>query len=199
MTRPLRRLLADTRGMATLEFVLLAPLVLLMVFGIFDLGHIMLTNSMLSGAVEKAGRDSTLEAADAATIDAQVRKQVRIIVPGAEPTFERLSYQDFGNIGKPEPFVDKNGNKTRDPGECFQDVNGNGRWDTSAATSGQGTASQVAVYRVTVSYPHVFPMATFISMVTGRPQNNDVVTLSAATMLRNQPYRAAATPGIICS
>lgn len=199
MTRRFRQLVADTRGAAMLEFVLLAPVVLLMVFGIFDLGHIMLTNAMLSGAVEKAGRDSTLEAANATAIDAQVRKQIQLIVPGAEPVFERLSYQDFGNVGKPEPFVDGNANKTRDPGECFQDINANGSWDTSAATSGQGAASQVAVYRVSVSYPHAFPMGNFISMVTGEPQNRDNVTLTSATMLRNQPYRAGTTPGIICT
>lgn len=202
MTGVARRFRRDKRGATAMEFALVAPVFLLLIMGIFDLGHIMLVDSMLHGAVEKAGRDSTLETgpANAAKIDARVRYQVQLAMASAVVTPERLAYQDFTNIGKPEPFVDDNANGKRDATECYEDINGSKTWDTDASTKGQGGASQVAVYRVTATFPHVFPMPALIGLVTRQPQNKDNVSLTASTVLRNQPYGVtAAAPAIICS
>lgn len=198
--RRFARLAHDRRGVTALEFAFVAPPFLLMIMGIFDLGHIMYVKSMLQGAVEKAGRDSTLQTANSAAIDASVKAAVNVPLPGVTPVYSRKAYQDFANIGKPEPFVDGNNDKTRNPGECYSDVNGNGTWDTdSGRSNNQGGASQVAVYTVTVTYPHWFPMPGLIALVTRQPQDTSDVRLSASTVLRNQPYAKSVTTRIICT
>lgn len=208
MTRALRHLRADIRGVAALEFALIAPVFLLLIMGMFDLGHIMLVDSMLQGAVEKAGRDSTLQSgpASATNIDAFVRSQIKTVVPDAAITFDRHWSQDLANAGRGEPFLD-NGNSNgaganngvRDPGECFQDINGNGRWDDPSAFLGQGGASLAAIYTVSVSYPHWFPMPKLIGVVTRTAQTNGNVNMSASTVLRNQPYANYVVPARICT
>ena len=202
MIARLRHLLRDTRGAAAMEFALVTPPFLLLILGILDLGHIMWTKSMLQGAVEKAGRDSTLQGglATAAAIDARVAEQVRVAVPSATISVTRRTTSDFTSIGKAEPMVDNDGDGKRDPGECFMDINDSGTWDKfDPSTEGQGGASDAAVYTVNVSYPHWFPMPGLISIVTRQPQDFGDVRLSASTVLRNQPYDNGRVPRKICT
>lgn len=202
MSRSVRRLLGNTRGAAAMEFALVMPPFMLLIMGVLDLGHIMWTKSMLQGAIEKAARDSALESTDAAraATDARVTAQLNTALKGVTPVFSRRAYQDFSNVGKPEPFVDGNSNNTRDSGECYQDINGNTTWDTdSARSNSQGNAAQVAVYTVTVTYPHYFPLPALVSLVTKQPQVMGNVSMSASTVLRNQPYDDATVPRIICT
>ena len=65
----------DHRGVSTIEFALLAPVLFLVLLGLFDLMYAVYVRSVLEGAVVKAGRDSALEnnAADQNAIDAKVR------------------------------------------------------------------------------------------------------------------------------
>ena len=197
----LARLWKDARGVAALEFALIAPPFLLLIMGVFNLGHIMLVDSMLHGAVEKAGRDSTLQSASGATatIDEKVRGQIRTAVPEAVVTFDRRWYQDFANVGKPEPFLDGNANNTRDPGECYQDVNNNNGWDQQSGSQGIGGASLAQMYTVSVTYRHWFPVPELIGVITAQPQTRGNVRMSATTVLRNQPYGNLTTARKICT
>lgn len=194
MIRALTRLRRDRRGATILEFGLVIPVFALMCLGLFDLAHQRYVRSVLNGAVQKAGRDSGLQTGvtNAATIDAQVQGTVKRTVPNGTFSSTRLAYQDFANINQPEPFTDSNNNGTRDPGECFQDVNGNGSWNASAGASGQGGASDAVVYTVTVTYPHMFPVVNALGM-------SSTVTMAASTVLRNQPYATDSQPPIVCA
>ena len=61
MIARLRHALArDTRGAAVIEFALCAPVLLIGMMGLFDMGHNMYTASIIQGAVQKAARDSTI-------------------------------------------------------------------------------------------------------------------------------------------
>lgn len=191
--RGLRSIAADERGITLVEFGLVAPVMLLMMMGFFDLAHQAYASSILQGAMQQAARDSTLESGSATTqsalIDAFVEERVRDVT-GDEATFSstRLSYYDFGSVGRPENFVDAAPlNGTYDPGECFEDVNGNGTWDADLGKSGQGGAQDAVLYRMTVTYPRLFPMAGLLGW-----SNEQVI--SATTVLRNQPYGAQTKP-----
>jgi hypothetical protein len=74
----------------------------------------------------------------------------------------------------------------RDPGECFTDENGNGSWDADPGVSGQGSASAVTLYTMTASYPRVFPVAGLLGWSSS-------TTISASTLLKNQPYATQTT------
>ena len=68
---------------------------------------------------------------------------------------DTLVYDDFDDIGKPEPFTDENGNGAYDAGEPYGDVNGNGQWDPDMGAVGLGAPGDVVVYRL--ARPHFSP------------------------------------------
>lgn len=199
----LARLRRDERGATMLEFALIAPVFMLLIMGMLDLAQSQYIKTVLAGAVEKAGRDSMLQTgpSNAATIDAAVWQRVRPAVPTGSLSTTRRAYQDFGTAGKPEDFVDGNSNSTRDTGECFQDVNGDGVWSVDSSTDGQGGAGDAVLYTATVSYPHFFPMPSLLAMFpgAGQPAMSTTATSTAITVLRNQPYALDQQPLIICS
>lgn len=180
--RLIRRLRKNQHGAAAVEFALAAPVLLVGMMGVFDLGYNMYTASLLQGAIQKAARDSTIEGADDATIDARVAKVVHDIAPQADtPTFNRTSYTNFSGVGRPEDYDDLNANSTCDNGEQYEDANGNGTWDANRGKAGMGGARDAVLYEVTVTYTRLFPVAKFIG------QSGDF-TLKTLTVLRNQPY-----------
>ncbi|WP_333571891.1 TadE/TadG family type IV pilus assembly protein [Sphingomonas sp.] len=188
----MRRLFPDERGATLVEFAILLPVLLALLMGLMDLCYQAYVQAVLEGAVQKAARDSTIEAADISTIDTRVVTAVRRVAGKASVTPNRLFYASFALI-KPEDFADSNGNGIHDPGECFTDVNGNGQWDMDPGRAGQGGASDVTVYRVTVHYTRLFPLARLIGW------SNQVV-LSASTRFKNQPYgtQSIPTPQLLC-
>ncbi|MCJ1961856.1 TadE/TadG family type IV pilus assembly protein [Novosphingobium mangrovi (ex Hu et al. 2023)] len=179
----------DRRGVAAVEFALVAPVMLLTIFGLFDLGYNVYTAEQLEGSIQKAARDSTIEGAAGRTsqLDERVREAVHAIAPAAELTFERTAYASFSDIGAPEDFTDVNGDGTCNAGEPFEDANGNGAWDASQGTRGQGSARDAVLYEVEVTYPRPFPVTALLGM-------GDTFTMRARTVLRNQPYETNDAP-----
>ena len=180
-----RRLRGHQRGTAITEFALTAPLFLLLLMGVFDFSWQFYAKQVLQGAVAKAARDSTLEvnAGNQAALDTKVRSAVQMVFSNAEVTFTRKVYDSFDQVGKPEPFKDKNGNNSYDSGECFEDFNGNGSWDADRGKTGNGGADDVVLYTASMEFKRVLPVWAML----GQPQST---TLSQSTVLRNQPYRA---------
>jgi Flp pilus assembly protein TadG len=155
---------SDTRGAAAIEFALCAPVLLIGMMGLFDMGHNMYTASVIQGAVQKVARDSTIEGADdrGAALDQKVTDMVRQIAPGATIQFERTSYATFSDVGRPEDWNDVNGNGVCDAGEAFEDANGNGSWDADMGRSGFGGARDAVLYEVSVTYVRPFPVSKLI-------------------------------------
>ncbi|MDP2130594.1 MAG: TadE/TadG family type IV pilus assembly protein [Erythrobacter sp.] len=180
----LRRLIGDRSGVTLVEFAFVGPVLILMIMGIFDMAHTQYTSAMINGAMQKAGRDMTLESAGSrqADVDDRVREQVLKVVPnGATVEFERLSHFDFTDIGEAEEFTDENGDGICNNNEVFADANGNGQWDPDRGRSGIGGARDAVLYTAVVKYPRMFPMFE----LAGLPEE---ITLRATTVLRNQPF-----------
>lgn len=182
--RRLTSLRRDERGATLTEFGLVAPILILMLMGIFDMAHSQYTAAQINGAMQKAGRDLTLESAGSrqSSIDQRVIDQVKTVVPNnATVTLEKLSHFDFSDVGESEDFTDNNGDLICNDGEPFEDSNDNGQWDANRGSSGIGGARDAVLYTATVEWPRLFPVAGLIGM-------SDTMTLSASTVLRNQPY-----------
>ena len=177
----MKRLPSDSEGATVIEFALLAPVLLLTLLGLFDIGYNTYTSSILQGAIAKAARGSSIEGSRPATLDARVEDAVHDIAPNAVVTFERKAYSSFSDVGRPEDFSDLNGNGACDAGEPFEDVNGNKRWDADRAKAGGGGARDAVLYTVSVSYHRAFPIAKFIGV-------SDMHEMQSATVLRNQPW-----------
>ncbi|MBS0477978.1 MAG: pilus assembly protein [Proteobacteria bacterium] len=193
--RRARCLWRDRRGATIVEFAIVSPVMILMMMGLGDLGYQVYAQSILNGAMQKAGRDSSIQggANITATLDAKVAAMVKNIASNATIAFTRKNYDSFSVI-KPEPFVDTNGNGVRNPGECYTDINGNNQWDADPGMNGQGGANDVTVYTATVTYPHLFPVASLF----GWPSTQ---TITASTLLKNQPYasQTTVTPATVCT
>jgi len=191
----LRSLARDTKGATIIEFAIVAPVMCLLLMGICDLAYQIYAQSILNGALQKAGRDSTIQGApnNTAAIDQKVSDMVKKVAANATFTFTRKNYDSF-SLMKPEPFTDTNGNGVRNTGECFTDVNGNGTWDSDPGVTGQGGANDVTIYTVTVTYPHLFP----VTKLFGWSANQ---TITASTLLKNQPYasQSVVTPKQVCT
>jgi Flp pilus assembly protein TadG len=178
----------DRRGGALVEFAMVLPVMLLLGMGMCELAYEGLMQAILTGAVQRAGRASTIEGATTATIDATVLSSMKAL--NANAAFasgypSRKYYASFGQVS-PESFVDTNGNGVRDAGECFTDVNGNGVWDADPGLSGNGNAGDTVVYIVQISYTRLFPMLSGLGW--GR-----TATANATTVLKNQPWSGQTT------
>lgn len=190
----LRRLRRDTRGTALIEFALTAPVFLLLLMGVFDYCWQMYAQQVLQGAVSQSARLSTLEshAEDQAALDESVRSRVKDVFKHADVEFDRLAYESFDDVGKPEPLTDDNGNGVWDTGECFEDMNGTGAWEADRGSAGNGGADDVVLYQASMKFDRVLP----VWRMMGQPQET---TLTAATVLRNQPYNAnSSSSEVIC-
>lgn len=185
------RLLAlarDRRGVTAIEFAIVAPVMAILIMGLGDLAFQVYAQAILDGAMQKAGRDSSIQggAETTGTIDAAVLSQVkRINTTASIYKTERLNYDNFGAV-KPEDFVDTNGNGKRDAGECFTDINNNGTWDADPGSAGQGGANDVTKFTMTIRYSHPFP----IMGMFGLSPTNDI---TSQTLLKNQPYASQTT------
>ncbi len=192
----LRRAGRDRRGVTVVEFGLIAPTFLMLLLGVFDMGYTVYARAILDGAVQKAGRDSALEtgASSIATLDAKIKTNLAGLGEGATFSYDRRNYRDFAKVGLPEELDDKNNNGNREPGECFTDENGNGSWDSDLGKDGVGGARDVVLYTVRMSYQRKFPLYALIGV-------DSTATISAATVLRNQPYgdQASETKEVICT
>lgn len=180
----LGHLIGDQRAATLTEFAFVGPVLILMVMGIFDMAHTQYTTSLINGALQKAGRDLTLENAGSrqVSIDDAVRTQVMSVVPpDATVEFEKLSHFDFSDIGEAEEFTDENNDSICNNGEVFVDANGNGQWDANRGREGIGGARDAVLYTAIVTYPRLFPMYGLVGMPNS-------VTLRASTVLRNQPF-----------
>ncbi len=206
MIAALARLRRDRRGVTVVEFAIVVPAMALMMMGLGDLLYQMYVKELLTGSIQKAARDSTIQggAQQIATIDGKVLGMMgsimRVPTPSCATTpasgtycSSRLSYASFMAVG-PERFDDTNGNNRRDPGECFTDVNGNGQWDLEPGVAGQGGANDVTLYSMRITYSRLFPVARLLGV-------SDTQSVKVETLLKNQPYatQVASASGRICT
>lgn len=178
-------------GTTIIEFAAVLPLMCIALLGGMDLCHREYAQSILSGSVQKIGRDTTLQGgADNIVInDAKVRASVLQIAPDATFNFSR-TYLTRYRDAEGEPFSDADGDGIREPGECYDDVNGNSQWDANVSSQGSGGADDVVLYKVTVTYPRLFPIANFLGW-------DPKQTISADTALKNQPYATQNQPAVV--
>lgn len=173
----------DEGGVTVAEFALIAPALILTLMGLFDLSYNLYAETMVEGAVQQAARDSTIEryVNNPAAFDDSVRDAVQGIVPGATVSFSRSAYTNYTDVGQAESFTDTNNDGVCNDNEPFEDVNGNGTWDSDRAQEASSGARDAVVYEVVAVYDRAFPLHKLVNL---SPQ----VTVRAKTLLRNQPF-----------
>lgn len=192
----LRLIRPDQRGSTIIEFAMLAPVMILLICGGIEYGHLYLGNMNLEGVTNEAARTAIAsQERSIADRDAAVRTRIQEAMAGyplqegKQLEIQIKSYEDFAAAGTPEPFTDVNTNGRYDPpaslspefaGEPFIDKNSNGSWDaTSFKDETVGGTGEVVSY--TVTYPAAF-LFEFL-----RPLAPEGVTLKTTVVARNEP------------
>jgi hypothetical protein len=198
----LRKLAADARGVTIVEFAIVAPVLILLLVGGFDLAHQSYVRSVLQGALNDAARRAAVEdpefIAAGDTLEERVANliigQVEPLTPDAEIVIEQSNFYDFSGIGNPEKLMtdeNENGQYDESDGDCFADLDEDGEYDTDTGRSGIGGANDVVFYEATLTMPRLVPLHGFLSV-------SSEYNLRAETAIRNQPYEAQRTPPVVC-
>jgi hypothetical protein len=172
-------------GKAIVEFALVAPVFLGITLSIFEFSGIMFVQTLLEGGAREASRYGlTGQMPEGISRDAMILQIVSEnsfgIIDVHQLEMTTLVYENFADVGQPEPFTDENGNDAYDEGEPFIDVNGNGTWDDDMGAAGLGGPGDVVVYRMTYDWPIMIPLF--------QPFFGDHVTLQANIAVRNEPF-----------
>ena len=180
----LRTFWRDRRGVSAVEFSLLGPLAITMLIGIVELGMVFLVSGSLENAVLTSSRFGiTGGAPDGVTREDIIRDLIDRntfgLVDQADVTIDTIVYDNFSDIGRPEPFADANGDGQWNEGETFTDVNGNGQFDTDVGLVGLGGPGDIVLYRVQ------YRINTMTALFDPFFHN---IEHSAAVAVRNEPF-----------
>lgn len=193
-TEKSRTLLRDARGATIVEFAFVAPVLILLLMFLFDVGYYLYAKSILSGEVQVAGRNSGLEIATQANrdlLDKRVEDSILRLVPGAKVKAERMSFRNYARAQSTgEEFRDTNKDGICNNDEIyFDDPSGTpGHFDAElSGVADQGGAKDVVIYTVSISYDRLFPMASLLGW-------DEEVAMKSSTILRNQPFDKQAEP-----
>lgn len=183
----LHRLWRAREGASALEFAILAPVFLLLIFAITEFSLIMLVSNIMENATSITSRlgrtgysEATLSRED--TIRAQVEQRAGVFLDPARLTISAKSYSLFNQIGDAEPWNDTNHNGIAEAGE-YTDINGNGVYDTDMGSAGYGGADDVVVY--TVRYPWTI-LTPILREILG--DANGEFPITAHAVVKNEPY-----------
>ncbi len=183
----LARLASCREGATALEFAFALPVVLLLIIGMFEVAVIMFVNVSVEGALREAARFGITGEAPAGTtreqaiVDTVERYTFGFVdMDAAEISFK--VYDSFNDVGQPEPWTDDNGNGVYDPGEDFEDLNGNDSWDADRGIAGVGASGDVVLYEIDYSWGLMTP---YLSSLLGQ---NGILDMSASIAVRNEPY-----------
>lgn len=186
------RLRRDERGVNIVEFGLVAAPLMMVLLVIIDFGYRLYLEVVVEGTINKAARRATVGGVSSSSIDDFVKSQLVAFSKRATVTITKKSYYDFSHVNKPEKLLtDINGNGQLDSGDCFEDANNNGTFDTDSGSSGLGNSDDIVYYNVSVVFPGLVPLGGFLGFASTE-------TVSANTVLRNQPYGAQTQPATVC-
>ena len=185
--RALLTIWRDAGGVTAIEFAVIAPVLLLLLFGILEFSAIMLVSNIMESATaisSRLGKTGYQQAGltREATILASINSKTQGLIDPAKLTVAAKSYSEFDKIGDPEPWNDANNNGLAEAGE-YQDINGNGQRDLDMGIAGYGGAGAIVVYTVSYPWPVMTPL---LRPLIGNAQGNYVITTSS--VVKNEPY-----------
>jgi len=90
------KLAVNEDGVSAVEFGLIAPVVIMMIMGVMDIGHNYYVRVVTNGAMQEAARSVSLESAASIVkqqlIDLRVNNEIKTIVPTAKPVDESKNF-----------------------------------------------------------------------------------------------------------
>lgn len=183
----LRRLWRASDGVSAIEFAVIAPVLLLLIFGIVEFATIMLVANIMENATSISSRlGKTGYVAGGKSRSDTIRDSVIAraggLIDAGKLTITSKYYEQFDQIGDAEPWNDANHNGLAEVGE-YTDINGNGQYDADMGLAGFGDAEDIVVY--TIRYPWGI-MTPIMREIVGDAQGEFPITAHA--VVKNEPY-----------
>ncbi len=177
-------LTSDETGSVLVETAVGLPVLLSTIFGILEIGNFVFVTAAVENAVLHASRFGvTGLTEDGSSRIEQVREIIKKNTFGQvnmdTVEIETLVYEQFANVGEPEPFTDQNGSGDWDTGEPFVDVNGNGNWDDDMGSEGLGGGGDIVLYRINYTASSLTGVADWATKK---------INISSTVAVRNEPY-----------
>jgi Flp pilus assembly pilin Flp len=181
-----RRFHRNETGVTAIEFAVITPVLLLLLFGIIEFSLIMLVSNVMESSTSISSRLGKTGFAEAGlsreqTIRNSIEQHAGSLLNPAYITVTSRYYEQFDEIGDAEPWNDSNHNGVAEAGE-YTDINGNGQYDADMGLAGYGNADDIVVY--TVTYPWSV-MTPFLRELIGR---DGVFTITTHAVVKNEPY-----------
>lgn len=183
-----RRLKQDRKGVAIIEFAVVAPVLFLLLIGFIELGLILFTTAVLEGATTVGSRiGKTGFTSGGVSRETYIRDRINFLSGGflnpALLNIDILSYNNFNNIGQPEPCISPpTAPCPGTPGVNFVDINGNGVFDLDQGAATAGGAGSVVLYRVT------YPWALFTPLMSNLLGTGGIYNITAVAAVRNEQF-----------
>jgi Flp pilus assembly protein TadG len=126
----LRRLGRAKEGVTLVEFALILPALLLLLFGTLELGWRIYASSVVQGALHEAARRATVGDLTNTQIDAIVRQRLAQFSHAATIVTSTKSYDDFSQVATPERITSDTAPVGQfNVGDCYEDFNNNSQYD----------------------------------------------------------------------
>jgi Flp pilus assembly pilin Flp len=188
----------NRRGAALIEFALIAPLFILILLIVFQIGMIGWAKSTLETAARDAARFAITGAKGTgatreASLIAGIEERMSVFTrqPSTPITVTSKVYPTFEDIGQPEKIVsDLNGNAICDTGDQYIDFNDNSAYDSDMAKTGYGGPNDVVLYKVT------YPLQALVPLNEGEFNLGSVFTLHAEAAVQNEPFGPLIPPPV---
>lgn len=189
----LRRIAGNQRGATAVEFGLVFVPLCILLMGGMDIAYQVYVRTVVAGAMEAAARSTTVETADADTIEDALEAAVLRVMPTAEVDVQRDRFYNYAQMNTMERLTkDSGGNNVLDIGDCWEDVDNNGvRNIVTRGQAGIGGADDIVRYNVTADYRRILPIYDLIGL-------DPIARVSASTLVKRQPYAGQANPPTAC-
>ena len=188
------RFVRCAHGVTAVEFAFAAPVVALAVAGILEMSLVMFVSTLSEGALREASRFSiTGFIPPGSTREERLLEIVGDhtigLVDMGEASIVYKVYPSFTDIEKPEPFTDNApANGTYDAGEAFQDINGNGQWDSDMGAAGLGGPGDIVLYTIEFDWQLMTPLIAPLMGTGGK------LRLKSSVAVRNEPFDVPPPP-----
>nr|WP_281422094.1 TadE family protein [Aquisediminimonas sediminicola] len=188
------RLITAKKGATLIEFALIAPTMMVMLMGFFDLGYRTYLEVAARGILETAARNASVGKLTGTQVDTYVTDKLKGIASARSTvTLVKKSFYSISHIGKPEKITtDFSPLGSYNIGDCYEDANNNQMYDSSTGSNGLGGPDDIVYYEVNIAMPRLFPLGSLIGW-------GNTLTAKANTMIRNQPWGAQTKPSVRCS
>lgn len=188
------RLIAAKEGATLIEFALIAPTMMVMLMGFFDLGYRTYLEVAARGILETAARNASVGKLSSAQVDTYVTDKLKGVASARSTvTLVKKSFYSISHIGKPEKITsDIAPWAIYNVGDCYEDANNNQMYDSSMGSTGLGGPDDIVYYEVNIAMPRLFPLGGLIGW-------SNTFTAKANTLIRNQPWGAQTKPSVRCS